>query len=115
MLFDAGTKCESASEWPSVYEPAALDAVELVGDRRPGVRPMLARGWEDARNPTATAMAVSPLSVTALSVRVLSADRCRTQSRRCRQLPTTAAPPPRKVLRLNGRRPAPFEDAWAET
>lgn len=37
MLFDAGTKFESGSGWPSFYEPAVADAVELVEDRTNGM------------------------------------------------------------------------------
>jgi peptide-methionine (R)-S-oxide reductase len=32
LLFDAGTKFESGSGWPSFYEPANTEAVELVED-----------------------------------------------------------------------------------
>ena len=37
LLFDASTKYESGSGWPSFYEPAVADAVELVEDRSHGV------------------------------------------------------------------------------
>jgi peptide-methionine (R)-S-oxide reductase len=37
VLFDSGTKFESGSGWPSFYEPAVAEAVELVPDRSMGV------------------------------------------------------------------------------
>jgi peptide-methionine (R)-S-oxide reductase len=37
VLFDATTKFESGSGWPSFYEPAVADAVELVEDRAHGM------------------------------------------------------------------------------
>jgi peptide-methionine (R)-S-oxide reductase len=37
VLFDSGTKFESGSGWPSFYEPAVADAVELVQDRSHGM------------------------------------------------------------------------------
>ncbi len=37
-LFDAGTKFESGSGWPSFTEPLSGDAVELVEDRAHGMR-----------------------------------------------------------------------------
>ncbi|MDQ3739233.1 MAG: peptide-methionine (R)-S-oxide reductase MsrB [Actinomycetota bacterium] len=36
-LFDSSTKFESGSGWPSFYEPAVDDAVELVTDRSLGM------------------------------------------------------------------------------
>jgi peptide-methionine (R)-S-oxide reductase len=36
VLFDSATKFESGSGWPSFYEPAVADAVELVEDRSHG-------------------------------------------------------------------------------
>ena len=36
-LFDSSTKFESGSGWPSFYEPAVADAVELVEDRSHGM------------------------------------------------------------------------------
>ncbi|HVA74422.1 MAG TPA: peptide-methionine (R)-S-oxide reductase MsrB [Acidimicrobiales bacterium] len=36
LLFDASTKYESGSGWPSFYEPAVAEAVELVEDRSHG-------------------------------------------------------------------------------
>lgn len=36
-LFDASTKFESGSGWPSFYEPKVADAVELVVDRTHGM------------------------------------------------------------------------------
>lgn len=36
-LFDSSTKFESGSGWPSFYEPATAEAVELVKDRSLGV------------------------------------------------------------------------------
>jgi peptide-methionine (R)-S-oxide reductase len=36
-LFDASTKFESGSGWPSFYEPKVADAVELVEDRMHGM------------------------------------------------------------------------------
>ena len=37
VLFDSGTKFESGSGWPSFYEPAGAEAIELVSDRSMGV------------------------------------------------------------------------------
>lgn len=37
-LFDSATKFESGSGWPSFYEPAVADAVELHEDHRYGMR-----------------------------------------------------------------------------
>jgi peptide-methionine (R)-S-oxide reductase len=37
VLFDSGTKFESGTGWPSFYEPAMADAVELVADRAYGM------------------------------------------------------------------------------
>ena len=37
VLFDSGTKFESGSGWPSFYEPAVAEAVELVEDRAHGM------------------------------------------------------------------------------
>jgi peptide-methionine (R)-S-oxide reductase len=37
LLFDAGTKYDSGSGWPSFTEPAVADAVELVSDRSLGM------------------------------------------------------------------------------
>ncbi len=37
VLFDSSTKFESGSGWPSFYEPAVADAVELVEDRAHGM------------------------------------------------------------------------------
>ena len=37
MLFDSDTKYESGSGWPSFYQPAVADAVELVEDRTHGM------------------------------------------------------------------------------
>jgi peptide-methionine (R)-S-oxide reductase len=36
-LFDAGTKYESGSGWPSFYKPVAKDAVETETDRKFGM------------------------------------------------------------------------------
>ncbi len=36
-LFDATTKFESGSGWPSFYEPKVADAVELIEDRTHGM------------------------------------------------------------------------------
>jgi peptide-methionine (R)-S-oxide reductase len=36
-LFDAGTKFDSGTGWPSFYEPMVADAVELVEDRSHGM------------------------------------------------------------------------------
>jgi peptide-methionine (R)-S-oxide reductase len=36
-LFDAGTKFESGSGWPSFYQPTRADAVDLVEDRSHGM------------------------------------------------------------------------------
>jgi peptide-methionine (R)-S-oxide reductase len=36
-LFDASTKYESGSGWPSFYEPKVADAVELIEDRAHGM------------------------------------------------------------------------------
>jgi peptide-methionine (R)-S-oxide reductase len=36
-LFDSSTKFESGSGWPSFYEPAVAEAVELVPDRSLGM------------------------------------------------------------------------------
>ena len=36
-LFDSSTKFESGSGWPSFYEPAVADAIELVEDRSHGM------------------------------------------------------------------------------
>ena len=38
VLFDASTKFESGSGWPSFYEPAVASAVELHEDRSHGMR-----------------------------------------------------------------------------
>jgi peptide-methionine (R)-S-oxide reductase len=37
LLFDASTKFESGSGWPSFYEPAVADAVELIADNTHGM------------------------------------------------------------------------------
>ena len=37
VLFDSGTKFESGSGWPSFYEPAVADAIEVVEDRSHGM------------------------------------------------------------------------------
>jgi peptide-methionine (R)-S-oxide reductase len=37
VLFDASTKFESGSGWPSFYEPAVAEAVETVKDRAHGM------------------------------------------------------------------------------
>lgn len=37
VLFDASTKFESGSGWPSFYEPAVAEAVELIEDRSHGM------------------------------------------------------------------------------
>ena len=37
VLFDSSTKFESGSGWPSFYEPAVAEAVELVSDRAHGM------------------------------------------------------------------------------
>jgi peptide-methionine (R)-S-oxide reductase len=37
VLFDASTKFESGSGWPSFYEPAVAEAVELVTDTSHGM------------------------------------------------------------------------------
>ena len=37
VLFDSGTKFESGSGWPSFYEPAVAEAVELIEDRSHGM------------------------------------------------------------------------------
>jgi peptide-methionine (R)-S-oxide reductase len=37
LLFDAATKFESGSGWPSFFEPAVAEAVELVSDRTHGM------------------------------------------------------------------------------
>jgi peptide-methionine (R)-S-oxide reductase len=37
VLFDSSTKFESGSGWPSFYEPAVAEAVELVPDRAHGM------------------------------------------------------------------------------
>ncbi len=37
LLFDAGTKFESGSGWPSFYEPAVTDAVDLHEDQSHGM------------------------------------------------------------------------------
>jgi peptide-methionine (R)-S-oxide reductase len=37
VLFDASTKFESGSGWPSFYEPAVAEAVELIEDRAHGM------------------------------------------------------------------------------
>lgn len=36
-LFDAGTKYDSGTGWPSFYQPLRKDAVEVVGDRSHGM------------------------------------------------------------------------------
>src|ERR1700722_681402 len=37
LLFDASTKFESGSGWPSFFEPAVAEAVELISDRSLGM------------------------------------------------------------------------------
>jgi peptide-methionine (R)-S-oxide reductase len=37
VLFDSSTKFESGSGWPSFYEPAMAEAVELIEDRSHGM------------------------------------------------------------------------------
>jgi peptide-methionine (R)-S-oxide reductase len=37
VLFDSATKFESGSGWPSFYQPAVAEAVELVEDRTHGM------------------------------------------------------------------------------
>ncbi|MGI8750738.1 MAG: peptide-methionine (R)-S-oxide reductase MsrB [Acidimicrobiales bacterium] len=70
VLFDADTKFESGSGWPSFYQPAALHAVELVVDRghdmaRTEVRCRRCRGhldhlFDDGPEPTRSATASTP-------------------------------------------------------
>jgi peptide-methionine (R)-S-oxide reductase len=38
LLFNSSTKFESGSGWPSFYEPAVAEAVELIPDRSLGMR-----------------------------------------------------------------------------
>jgi peptide-methionine (R)-S-oxide reductase len=37
LLFDSGAKFESGTGWPSFYEPAIAEAVELISDRSLGM------------------------------------------------------------------------------
>ena len=37
LLFDSSTKFESGSGWPSFFEPAVAEAVELIQDRSHGM------------------------------------------------------------------------------
>jgi peptide-methionine (R)-S-oxide reductase len=37
LLFDANTKFESGSGWPSFFEPAVADAIELISDTTHGM------------------------------------------------------------------------------
>jgi peptide-methionine (R)-S-oxide reductase len=37
LLFDSSTKFESGSGWPSFFEPAVAEAVELIKDRSHGM------------------------------------------------------------------------------
>jgi peptide-methionine (R)-S-oxide reductase len=37
VLFDSGTKFESGSGWPSFFEPAVAESVELIEDRSHGM------------------------------------------------------------------------------
>lgn len=37
LLFDSGTKFESGSGWPSFFEPAVAEAVELIEDHSHGM------------------------------------------------------------------------------
>jgi peptide-methionine (R)-S-oxide reductase len=37
LLFDSGAKFESGTGWPSFYEPAIAEAVELIPDRSLGM------------------------------------------------------------------------------
>jgi peptide-methionine (R)-S-oxide reductase len=37
VLFDSATKFESGSGWPSFYQPAVAEAVELIRDRSHGM------------------------------------------------------------------------------
>jgi peptide-methionine (R)-S-oxide reductase len=37
VLFDSATKFESGSGWPSFFEPAVADVVELIADRTHGM------------------------------------------------------------------------------
>ena len=37
LLFDSSTKFESGSGWPSFFEPAVAEAVELIEDRSHGM------------------------------------------------------------------------------
>jgi peptide-methionine (R)-S-oxide reductase len=38
VLFDSGAKFESGTGWPSFYEPAVADALELIEDRSLGMK-----------------------------------------------------------------------------